>query len=73
MTKDGLEDLGEEFVDGAFANQPGILQRGIGLSSDQLSQRYGQFLCHFKPGCSTTCWVDATDPALLSPISQLCN
>ena len=43
FSKDGSPDLGDEFADGGAANQPVILQRGVGFSSGQVSQGYGQF------------------------------
>ena len=43
FSKDGSADLGEEFADGGTANQPVILQRGVGLPCSQVSQRYCQF------------------------------
>ena len=39
--KDGSADLEDEFADVAAANQPVIMQGGIGLSSGQMSQGYG--------------------------------
>ena len=36
-------DLGDEFADGASANQPVVLQAGAGLSCCQVSQCYCQF------------------------------
>ena len=32
LSKDGLADLGDEFTDGGLANQPVLLQGGVGLS-----------------------------------------
>ena len=48
FSKDGSADLGYEFADGAFANQPVIPQGAVGLSSGQLSQRHGQFQSDFQ-------------------------
>ena len=45
FSKDGL---GDEFADGGAANQPVVLQGGIGLSSGQVSQGYGQFESKFQ-------------------------
>ena len=33
FSKDGLADLGDKFADGGAANQPAILQGGVGLSN----------------------------------------
>ena len=40
FSKDGLADLGDEFADGAVANQPVIMQGGVGRSSGQVSKHY---------------------------------
>ena len=59
FSKDGSADLGDEFADGGAANQPVVLQGGIGLSSGQVSQGYGKFESNFpdevkKAGCILT-------------------
>ena len=33
LSKDGSADLGDDFADGGAANQPVVLQEGVGLSS----------------------------------------
>ena len=38
---------GTKFADGGVANQPVILQGGVGLSSGQVSQSYCQFHSNF--------------------------
>ena len=43
FSKDGLGDLGDEFEDSGAANQQMVMQGGVGLSSGQVSQGYGQF------------------------------
>ena len=48
FNKDASADLGDEFADGGAANQPVVLQGGVGLSSCQLSQGYGQFESNFQ-------------------------
>ena len=48
FSKDGSADLGDEFADDGAANQRVILQRGVGLSSGQVSQGFGQFQFHFN-------------------------
>ena len=48
FSKDGSADLGDEFGDGGAANQPGVLQGGLGLSSRQVSQSYSQFESNFQ-------------------------
>ena len=45
--KDGSADLGDQFADGGAANQPVILQGGVGLSCGQVSQGYCQFQVNF--------------------------
>ena len=40
FSEDGLADLGNEFTDGGSANQPVILQEGVGFSCCQVSQHY---------------------------------
>ena len=42
FSRDGSADLGDKFADGGAAYQPVILQGGVGLSSGQVSQDYGQ-------------------------------
>ena len=50
LSKDSSADLGD---DSGAANQPVILQGGVGLSSGQVSQGYGQFQSNFQwPGVS---------------------
>ena len=46
FSKDGTSVLGDEFA-GGVANQPEILQIGVGLSCCQVSQRYCQFQSNF--------------------------
>ena len=46
--KDGLADLGDEFSDGDLANQPVILQEGVGISCCQVSQCYWEFQSNFS-------------------------
>ena len=48
FSKDGSADLEDEFTDGGAANQPVVQQGGVGLSSGQVSQGYGQFGYNFK-------------------------
>ena len=48
FSKDSLADLGDKFADGGAANQTVILQGGVGLSSGQISQGYGQFQSDFQ-------------------------
>ena len=43
FSKDGSANLQDEFVDGGAANQPLILQGGVGLSNGQVSHHYCQF------------------------------
>ena len=38
FSKDSSTDLGDEFTDGSLANQPVIVQGGVGLSCCQRSQ-----------------------------------
>ena len=47
FSKDGLVDLRDKFADGGAAKQPVVLQRGVGLSSGQMSQGYDQFESNF--------------------------
>ena len=46
FSKDVSADLVDEFADGAFSNQPVILQVCVGLSSGQVCQRYCQVQSH---------------------------
>ena len=48
FSKDGSANLGDKFADGGAANQPVILQGGVGLSCVQVSQHYCQFQCNSK-------------------------
>ena len=43
-----MANLGDEFADGSRVNQPVILQGGVGLSSGQMSQGYGEFQSNFQ-------------------------
>ena len=45
--KDGSADLVDEFTDGGSANQPVILQAGVGLFCCQVSQHYCQLQSNF--------------------------
>ena len=47
FSKDGSADLGD---DGCAAYQPVVLQGGVGFSSDQVTQGYGQFQWLHKMG-----------------------
>ena len=47
-SKDGSADLRDEFADGVAVNQTVVLQGGVGLSSGQMSQGYGQFDANFQ-------------------------
>ena len=48
FSKDDLADLGDTFADGSVANQPVILQGGVGLACGQVSPGYGQFQSNFQ-------------------------
>ena len=48
FSKDGSADLGDKFADGGAANQPVIMQGGVGLSRGQVSQGYGHFESNFQ-------------------------
>ena len=47
FSKDGSADLGDEFTDGGSANQPVILEGGVGFSYHKVSQHYCQFQSNF--------------------------
>ena len=47
FSKDGSADLGDEYAADGAANQPVVLQEGVGLSSGQVSRGYDQFESNF--------------------------
>ena len=48
FSKDGSAGLEDKFADGGVADQPVVLQGGVGLSSGQVFQGYGQFESNFQ-------------------------
>ena len=48
FSKDGSANLLQGFADGGAANQPVIVQGGVGHTSGQGSQGYGQFESNFQ-------------------------
>ena len=64
FSKDGSADLGDEFEDGDTANQPVVLQGGVGLSNGQVAQGYGQFESNFQ-------WLPEIGDCLLDAVMNL--